>query len=133
MMLLTVSDNFTGILQFLTVVVIFVIVLGITLLATRWISNYQKGTGGRAANIELVETYRLTTNKYVQILRIGGKYLAIAIGKDEVHLLAELDGAEIRIDQDGQQALPDFATILARFKKPKDSGMNNYDDTASKD
>ena len=129
MMLLTMSDNFTGVLQFLTVVIIFVVVLGITFLATRWIANYQKGAAIQAANFELIETFRLTTNKYLQIIRVGEKYLVIAIGKDEVQLLTELSAADIVIKREGQTAVPDFAAILAHFKKTPTGGKKGRDGT----
>ncbi|MDR0220862.1 MAG: flagellar biosynthetic protein FliO [Lachnospiraceae bacterium] len=115
------ADGITGIVQFVTVVVIFIFVVGITLIATRWLANYQKGSA-LTGNIEVIETFRLTTNKYVQIIRVGEKYLAIAIGKDEVHVLAQLAEEEIKRAPAGQGVIPDFAGILARFRKQKPEG-----------
>jgi len=128
-MLLTMSESLTGFLQFLTVVIIFVIVLGITFLATRWIANYQKGAAVLAANFELIETFRLTTNKYLQIVRVGEKYLVIAIGKDEVHLLTELSAKDIEIKREGTKAVPDFASILSHFKKTSAGAKKDRDGT----
>jgi flagellar protein FliO/FliZ len=113
-----IADGITGIVQFVTVVVIFIFVVAITLLTTRWIANYQKGSAF-TGNIEVIETFRLTTNKYVQIIRVGEKYMAIAIGKDEVHLLAELAKEDIQRAPAGQGLMPDFAGILGRLKKQK--------------
>ena len=74
-MLLAVSNRMNSFLQFFTVLLIFLFVLFITWAATRWIANFQQGRAD-GANIEVVETYRLTANKYVQIIRTGEKYLA---------------------------------------------------------
>jgi flagellar protein FliO/FliZ len=113
-----IADGITGIVQFVTVVVIFIFVVGITLITTRWIANYQKGSA-ITGNIEVIETFRLTTNKYVQIIRVGEKYLAIAIGKDEVHMLAELAEEDLQLDRSNQGVMPDFAGILGKFRKQK--------------
>lgn len=119
-MFLTINNSVNGFLQFLTVVVIFVIVIGITLVATRWMANYQKGAP-TASNIEVIDTYRLATNKYIQIVRIGEKYVAIAIGKDEVTVLCELEGSDIVVTAKEQGTALDFAGLLAKFKKNKDN------------
>ena len=107
------SDSY---LQFLTVLVLFVFVLGITYVTTRWIANYQKGkTAG--GNLEVVETLRITSNKYVQIVRAGNKYLVIAVGKDEVHMLAELSEEELLLVDARAGGDMNFGNILDKFKK----------------
>lgn len=114
-MLLTSMGKVDGYLQFMTVLVLFVFVLGITYVATRWIANYQKGKAA-GSNLELIETLQVANNKYLQIVRAGNKYLAIAIGKDEVHMLAELSPEEIKRPEEGESQM-DFKSILEKFKK----------------
>jgi flagellar protein FliO/FliZ len=116
-MLLAVSTNsWNGVVQFLTVVIIFIFVVGITLVATRWIANYQRDRS-LTANIEVIETFRLTSNKYLQIVRIGEKYVAIALGHNEVTLLAELSPEDIQLPADATGETSTFAAILSKFKK----------------
>ena len=70
-------------LQFIAILIIFVLVLGLTYYVTKWLAGYQKEkNSGR--NIEVLETGRISTTKYIQIVRLGDKYMAIAVGKDEV-------------------------------------------------
>ena len=38
--------------QFITVLLLFVLVLGITALTTRWIANYQKQTGSKGSQVD---------------------------------------------------------------------------------
>lgn len=76
-------------MELIGVLLIFAFVLVITLYTTRWIAGYQKKhTFNR--NMRVVETLKLTTNKYIQIVEVGEVYLVIAIGKDEVTMLAQL-------------------------------------------
>lgn len=114
-MLLTGMSRMDGYLQFMTVLILFVFVLGITYVATRWIANYQKGKAA-GNNLELIETMQIANNKYLQIVRAGNKYLVIAVGKDEVHMLTELPWDEVKRLEE-KEAQMDFKSILERLKR----------------
>lgn len=115
MMLLTVSSSTNSFLQFLTVLIIFVFVLGITWFFTRWMANLQKGrTYG--SNIEVIETYKITVNKYIQIIKTGDKYLAIGIGKDTITMLAEIPAEQIHLPDKEGDTMPDFKKIFEKAK-----------------
>ena len=87
MILLT--GDIDGYAQFITVLVIFIVVLGVTALTTKWIANYQKAQGVNE-NVQVIETTRIANNKYVQIIRVGETYMAIAVCKDTVTMLGEI-------------------------------------------
>ena len=108
-------ESTNQIMQLLTLIFIFIFVIILAMLLTRFIVNHQKGASN-APNIEVVETYRLSTNKFVQIIRIGGKYLALAHGKDEVAFLAEIPPDELQLAAEGSGTMPDFAGFLTKFK-----------------
>ena len=114
-MLLTVSGDMNSYLQFCTVLIIFILVLGITWVATKWIANFQSGKAG-GTNIEIVETYRLTANKYIQIIRTGEKYLAVAICKDTVTMLAEIPAEQIHLSDKSADPMTDFKKIFEKAK-----------------
>ena len=118
-MLLTMTGRIDSYLQFITVLILFVFVLLITYWTTRWIANYQKGKAG-AGNLEVIETCRISPNKYVQILRAGEKYLVIAVGKDEVHMLAELSEDELVIRENDEVQSLSFAGVFEQVKKLKE-------------
>lgn len=84
-----------GFVQLVTVLLIFVAVLWITALVTKWIAGVQKRQGMQG-NIEVIETARIANNKYVQIVRVGGKYMAIAVCKDTVSLLGEVPAESLK-------------------------------------
>ena len=118
-MLLAVSSRVDSYVQFLTVLLLFVFVLFITFLTTRWIANYQKSrTNG--GNIEIIETTRVTSNKYLQIVRAGNKYILIAVGKDEIHMLTELSAEELTFQKENNVSIRDFSKILAQATKHKE-------------
>ena len=82
--------------QFITVLVIFVAVLVVTALVTKWIARYQKQQSA-GSNIEILETTRIANNKYIQLVRIGESYYAIAICKDTVTTLGEIPAEQVKL------------------------------------
>lgn len=94
-MSLLLTGEIDSYVQFITVLVIFVIVLGITALTTKWIANYQKQQSVNE-NIQVIETTRIANNKYIQIVRVGGKYMAIAVCRDTVTMLGEIPGEQLK-------------------------------------
>lgn len=108
------------VIQFITVLLIFVLVLALTYLITRWIAGYQKNMMGKH-NIEVIDTFRIAQNKYVQIIRLGNRYLAIAVCKDTITVLREMSEEEIvYTSQEGGTPLS-FRDIFEKAKslKPK--------------
>lgn len=106
--------------QFMVVLIIFACVLALTYFVTRWISGYQKNQRA-GTNIELIESAPLATNKHIQIVRIGKKYVALSVCKDTVTLLTELSEDEIVIQQTGATSMTSFKEIISRVKNSNES------------
>lgn len=81
--------------QFITVLVIFVLVLGVTAWTTKWIAGYQKQQALNS-NIQLIEAARLNNNKYIQIVRVGETYMVLAVCKDTVTMLGEVPPEQLK-------------------------------------
>ena len=88
--LLAGSGTAGSISQLITVFIIFIFVLAITVFATRFVGGYQK-LNGMNKNLEVIETTRITNNKFLQIIRAGEKYFVIGVGKDEISMLVEIN------------------------------------------
>lgn len=115
-MLLSVSGRTDSYVQFLTVLVLFVFVLTITYWVTKWTAGYQKGqTAG--SNMEILETIRLSNNKFIQIVRVGRKYLAVAICKDTVTMLTEIPEQDIVFSDKNTSGTLGFKDILEKMQK----------------
>lgn len=104
-------------LQFISVLIIFLAVLGLTYYVTKWIANYQKDTvSGR--NIKIIETTKISPTKYVQILKIGERYVAIGVSKDQIVNLGDVDFTELSFDEETQGNVS-FKEIFEKFKGEK--------------
>jgi flagellar protein FliO/FliZ len=112
-MLLT---GINGIAQLITVAVLFILVLALTYFTTRFVGRYQKGQLS-GNNIQVIDMLRLSQNKLVQIVRVGEKYFAVAVCKDTVTLLGEIDGDKLVIKEQGTASNMEFENLLKRFRK----------------
>jgi flagellar protein FliO/FliZ len=108
--------------QLIFVLVVFVGVLGITYYVTKWIAGYQKAQGFNK-NLEIVEVLKISSNKYVQIIRAGeDRYFVIALGKDEVVPLGEISSQQLKEIEEAQvNSVPpiDFKSVLDKISKKK--------------
>lgn len=110
------SGRINTIAEFFSVVIIFIIVLIVAYFVTRWIAQFQKGRVN-TSNISVLETYKVTTNKYIQIVKTGEKYFAIAVCKDTITLLGELQQSDITFPEtDDSQRVMSFKEILEKTK-----------------
>ena len=94
-MVLATLDRAESFTQFLTVILVFILVLGLTYLTTRFVGSYQK-VKGINRNFEVIETLKITNGKYLQIVKIGEKYVVIGIGKDSITSICELEPSDIK-------------------------------------
>ena len=121
------ADRVDSIASFFTVLVIFIFILVITYFTTRYIANYQKGKFG-GKNIKVIESARLTTNKFLQIVQIGDEYFAIALGKDEVTFISKLDKDNLNLTEVDAD-LPGFKEIFEKAKAKlvkKNKDLSNF-------
>jgi flagellar protein FliO/FliZ len=114
------TSSFESFMQLIGVLLIFIFVLVITYLATRWIASYQRGHSFNK-NLQVIETLKITANKYIQIVEAGDEYLVIAIGKDEVRLLTKLTREQLKEMPSEQMpsgiSSESFKEILEKWKK----------------
>ena len=115
MIILTAAGSLDSFVQFITILLLFLFVLVITYVVTRWVSGIQK-VQMTGKNMELVETMRISNSKYLQIIRAGEKYLVIAVGKDTVTMLAELTADEVSLDVGNEVNSLSFREILDKMK-----------------
>lgn len=122
MVIASMSSRIEAFEQLLTLLIIFIFVLAVTYYVTRFVGNYQKNKLS-GSNINILETMRIANNKYIQIVKIGSRVFAIAVAKDTVSYLCELDEDELiyKESSSGKMLInnDNFKEILEKFKKDK--------------
>lgn len=105
-----------GIAQLLAVTAIFILVLVLTYFTTRFIGSYQKGKL-EGSNIRIMETQRLSNNKLIQIVVVGDKYFAVAVCKDTVTLLGEVNKDSLKEKELSVSGKENFESMLNKFRR----------------
>ena len=110
------TSGIDSVIQFITVLFIFVFVLGITYITTRYVAGIQKDKY-KTGNMELIETLRISNNKYLQIVRAADKYYCIAVCKDTITMLGEIQKENMVFYENGVNANLNFQNIFERIKQ----------------
>jgi len=113
------TSGWESFFRLIEVIFIVVFVLVITYVCTRWIARYQKGINTNK-NMRVIETFRVTNNKFIQIVEVGKVYLVIAVCKDTVTMLCQLNEENLKwipdCDEQTQVGNDSFQQILQKFK-----------------
>lgn len=115
------SNGTESFLRLITAIVVFILVLALTYFVTRWIGKFQQGMNP-GSHVTVLETFKVASNKYIQVIKVGEIYMVIAICKDTITMLTRLDEIELGdIPSNLERKTDNFSTVLDRFKnlKPK--------------
>lgn len=124
------AGGLDSIVQFITVLILFILVFVITILVTRWMGQYQKGQMA-AHNMAVVDSMRLSQSQCIHIVKIGDKYVAIAVSKDSVTKLMELDENDVLLNTNEGENV-DFGDIFNKMKN-RFSNKGKTDETLHDD
>lgn len=115
MLLVQSSSSLKSIGQLICVVFLFLFVLALAYIAARIAGSFQSNIANKNSNIRVIEIFRLSNNKIIEIVKIGNRYLALAICKDDVTVLTELTESEIKEKETSLKPI-DFNNILDKMK-----------------
>ena len=124
-MLLSMTSGLESIVQFITILFIFAFVLAVTWISTKYIAGIQKEQY-KTGNMELIETLRISNNKYLQIVRVGNKYFCMAVCKETVTMLGEIQKEEMVFSENNFSAGMEFQKILEKMRRKQ---LENKTDT----
>ncbi len=126
------SSTISNIAELFGLLLVFVLILVLAYYTSKWIGKTGAGMGTKNHNITIIETLRLSQTKYLQIIKVVNKYIVIAVSKDHVEYLTEIDGDQLSSFEDVAEA-PSFKEILSKIKlganvKSKDCEENEKDE-----
>ncbi len=119
------SDS-NNVFQLIGVTFLFLFVLVITYVTTKLIGGIKAGTLTES-NFKVIDTYKVTQNKYMQIIKIGSKYFVIAVCKDTIQLITELKEEDIVLKDRSSKVNTSFQDILKAIKKQNEKVENTGD------
>ncbi|MBQ9983197.1 MAG: flagellar biosynthetic protein FliO [Lachnospiraceae bacterium] len=104
--------------QLIILILMFVFVLFLAYVAARVAGGFQANTLNKKSNIKIIEVCQLGNNKYIEIVKVGERYLALAICKDNVTFLTELDASEVMEHQTSIEPIS-FKNVLEKMKNER--------------
>ena len=122
MAVLTILSGLASVFRLIGVLLVFLFVLAVTYATTKWIAHYQQGIAANR-NIQVIETFRITNNKFIQIIQVGERYLVISVCKDTINILTEITEDELvwkpSNEEEGDRSgiNSNFKEILENLKK----------------
>lgn len=122
------SGGINSVLSVISLILIFIIIVALAYFTTRFIARHQSNVLSSKSNIRVVESFRVGTNKFIAIIKIGEAFYAIGVGKDEFTMIDKLnpddltDFSAISAESGGTKI--DFKEILSQIKN-KSSKDNN--------
>lgn len=116
------DDN--SVLQVVGLLLVFIIILVVTYYTTKFVAGVKMGVT-KNSNFKVLETYRLSQTKYLQLIQIGTRYFVIAVSKDHVEFLAELNEGDIFMEDRSLQPSSNFKDIIFNaINKQKEKNKN---------
>lgn len=123
MFLVQSASSLKNIGQLICSILLFLFVLFLAYLAARVAGSFQSNVVNKRSNIRVIEVFRLSNNKVIEIVKIGDKYLALAVCKDSVTVLAELSEDIIKEQETSLEPI-NFKNILEKIKNEKKDKSN---------
>ena len=116
--LITKYSTFAGIFKLIYLVIIFLVILVLSYLVTKWYANSSL-VKNKTNNIEIKESFQLAPGKTISIVRIGEKYVALAQFKDNVVKLAELTEEELILNREVEISDSSFKDVFSNIVKSR--------------
>lgn len=121
----TTQSTVQSLFELLGLILIFVIVLVVCYFTTKFVAGRQL-VQKKLGNFEVVETFPIAQNKYLQLIHMGNKYVVISVTKDSVSFITELDENEVcQIQRSTSLSGKSFKEVLSGLsKKPMEEKEN---------
>ncbi len=110
-----------NLLEFFGIILIFIIVLVACWATTRFVASKQI-SGKNTGNFEVVETYAIAKDRFLQVVRIGKKYYAMAVGKENINMICEIPEEDLVLaGKANGTSVKGFSNVLGAFIKKRNN------------
>lgn len=115
-------SGYTSGLELVGLVIVFIVVIVACYFVTRFVGGKQLAQQ-KNSNFTVLDTFRVTQNKYLQLVQAGKRYFVLAICKDSITLIAELEKEDITYWRENGQMTGGFQEILSAIRKKQKNGQ----------
>ena len=118
-----VPSSSNSIWELIGLVLLLIVILIATYYTTRFVGR-AKGNQLRTGNFDLIDSYRISPNKMLQIIKVSGKYLVIAISKDNIEFITELEEDQVTMRDTEATNKQSFKNIFDSIKNKNETDKN---------
>ncbi len=104
-----------SIIQLFELLFILILILAAAYFTTRYVGKLSLGQF-KNSNFKVIDTYRISPNKFLQVVKIANKYIVIAVGKDTINFITELEETELFMKETPAKENVNFKQILEKIK-----------------
>lgn len=112
-----------SVLQLIGLIFLCILVVAASYYTTKFVGKKQLGSG-KNSNFKVIDAYRISQTKSIQLIQIGERYFVIAVCKDSINLIAELQKEEILhwpMDAKSSNFGEVFSQLKQKHKTKKDN------------
>lgn len=110
-------------LQLMGLLIVFILVIVACWAVTRFVGGQQikqKNMG----NFQVIETYALAKDRYLQLVKIGKKYYCISVAKDNISFICEVPEEDVVKDIPKQNFQDIFKSVYGSKKDIKEDKVD---------
>lgn len=107
-----------NVLELLGLCLVLAIILLAAYYTSRFIGRYKLGQL-KDSNFQVIDMYRISNSKMLQIVKIANKYVVIGIGKDQITYITELDEGEVLTHEVKEGETQSFRDVFEKLKRNK--------------
>ena len=118
----TLGNSLENFLMLIATLLVFIFVLVITYLCTKWIANYQR-IRLKSCNLQILESIPAGNNKMICLVKAGTEYMVVGVGKDELRLLTTLSEEQLtdfsfrQVNENNVITNETFSELLNKLKE----------------
>lgn len=109
------TSTLASLFKLIALLIVFILILVASYFFTKW---YAKAgmTRIKSGNIQVVESFPIAQGKQISILKIGEKYIAVAVCKEQITFLTELTEEQLSLEIP-PTANTDFSEVFQKIRK----------------
>lgn len=89
------SGGVKSVLKLVGLIILCILIIVASYFTTKFVGTRQL-KGAARSNFRSIDIFRLSPNKYLQIVEVGERYFCIAVAKDNISLIGELSKEDIK-------------------------------------
>lgn len=101
--------------ELIGMVIVLLLILAAAFYTTKFVGKFSMGQF-RESNFNVIDTYRISPNKFLQIVKVTNKYILFSVSKDHVTYITELDESEVIMKDTNVKENISFKQILDKVR-----------------